>query len=228
MIKDNQKISCVVPFYNELERLPGVLKVLLEVKNLDEIVCVDDGSEDGAYEKVKAEFPEVRFFRLLKNQGKSAAVREGVRKAKFANIMLFDADLQNLDFEEVERGIEIYRRKNLDMLIFKRANLGPFLRAVRNDVLVSGERIVRRDDLEGILDESFDWSLEIDLNEAMMGAGRKVAYFSYSGTNTHKVFKWGFLRGALLEFKCFRSQVAGAGFRNWVKHYRYFAKDEVS
>ena len=40
------KIACVIPAYNESERIGTVLKPVVESKLFDRVVVVDDGSED--------------------------------------------------------------------------------------------------------------------------------------------------------------------------------------
>ena len=74
--------SCIIPFYNEGRRLFTVLDEIAKVSNLAEIICVDDASHEDNISELRERFPQIKFFRLSKNVGKSGSVREGLRHAK--------------------------------------------------------------------------------------------------------------------------------------------------
>jgi len=85
------KTSLVVPAYNEEEGLALVEKEYLD--QVDEIIIVDDGSTDGAYEAGrKSADDNVRLFRHEVNRGKVAALRTGVEHASGDIIIFTDAD----------------------------------------------------------------------------------------------------------------------------------------
>ncbi len=96
------KIVCVIPAYNEEKNISRVIE---EVRPLvDEIVVVDDGSEDNTYDLIKR-LP-VTVLRHLINRGQGAALKTGTNYAiaKGADIIIhFDADGQFLaaDIERV-------------------------------------------------------------------------------------------------------------------------------
>lgn len=62
----------------------------------DEIVIVDDGSEDGTRNILKdlEEIPGIQVIYHEKNRGKGAAVRTGLEKARGDVIIIQDADLE--------------------------------------------------------------------------------------------------------------------------------------
>lgn len=94
--------SVVIPLYNErgaLEMLHREIAETAERHDLDlEMVFVDDGSADGAWETIRAlarHDRRVRGLRLRRNFGKSAALAAGFQAARGSTIVTMDADLQD-------------------------------------------------------------------------------------------------------------------------------------
>jgi glycosyltransferase involved in cell wall biosynthesis len=93
-----QRVSLIIPVYNEAPHLERFLKVIdgLELPIGKELVIVDDGSTDGSKEILEA-FPFQSQTILISqpgNQGKGAAVREGIQQATGDFIGIQDADLE--------------------------------------------------------------------------------------------------------------------------------------
>jgi glycosyltransferase involved in cell wall biosynthesis len=82
---------------------------------VDEIIVVDDGSDDGTPEEAE-QFP-VRMVCLPENGGKAAALAAGVAEAKNDTFLFLDADLVGLTTEHVDRLIAAYADGDLDMAI---------------------------------------------------------------------------------------------------------------
>ena len=96
------EISIVVPVYNEeslVEELVSRLKSVCDGLNRSyEIVIVDDGSDDGSFEKLKRikETDEaLRLIRLTRNFGQQSAVLAGFRMSQGDIVVQLDSDLQN-------------------------------------------------------------------------------------------------------------------------------------
>lgn len=92
-------LSVVVPAYEEEKRLPAAFDEMLPYLRTFpepwELVIVDDGSKDGTAALVEAwsrKEPRIRLVRLPRNQGKGAAVREGMLAAKGDWRLFRDAD----------------------------------------------------------------------------------------------------------------------------------------
>jgi len=88
--------SLVVPAYNEeggiAASLERVLDVLATAGSDYEIIVVDDGSTDGTAAAVAAFDRGVRLLRHGSNRGYGAALKTGIRNARFATIVITDAD----------------------------------------------------------------------------------------------------------------------------------------
>lgn len=92
-----QKISIVVPVYNEEKTLE---KIISAVENADtfhlekEIILVDDCSRDKSAEILKKYEEKHKVLHHKKNQGKGAALKTGFQSATGDIILIQDADLE--------------------------------------------------------------------------------------------------------------------------------------
>lgn len=97
------KVSIVIPLYNEEDSLPHLMKAIAGVLDGQEpeyrVLFVDDGSTDNSFEvckKLYEEYPgKVQVYRFSRNHGKSAALNTGIGKADGDVIITMDADLQD-------------------------------------------------------------------------------------------------------------------------------------
>jgi glycosyltransferase involved in cell wall biosynthesis len=95
-------LSIIIPSYNEKESLPELLTWIRQVMEREglsyEAIIVDDGSDDGSWDCVKAlseKDASVKGIRFRRNYGKSAALFCGFRKAAGDIVVTMDADLQD-------------------------------------------------------------------------------------------------------------------------------------
>ncbi len=93
-------LSIVIPVLDERDNIAGLLDEIACVEGLPEyeIVCVDDGSQDGTLAVLSAKLrtmPRLRVLAHPRRSGQSAAVRSGVKAARGAWIATLDGDGQN-------------------------------------------------------------------------------------------------------------------------------------
>lgn len=198
-----KNVSCIIPFYNEEGRIETVLREITKVQNICQIIAVDGGSTDQGPEFIKRNFPQVELVEMTKKLGKTETVKEGIKKAKGDYILLLDADLIGLKKAEIEFVIDkIFQHPEIDMVILKRTNTPFFSRLIRSDLVFSGERIIKKKDLENILDLKLTkYQLEIATNKYMIDNQKKTYWFACSTENTPKAEKSGLLTGLIGELK---------------------------
>ncbi|MDA1054142.1 MAG: glycosyltransferase family 2 protein [Planctomycetota bacterium] len=89
-------LSVVIPVYNEAQTLEKVIARVRETHLPMELICVDDGSQDGTREVLErlASEQDLKAVFHEKNQGKGAALRTGFLEATGDIVVVQDADME--------------------------------------------------------------------------------------------------------------------------------------
>jgi hypothetical protein len=221
--------ACVIPFFNERDRILHVLEVATQTAHLAQVICVDDGSTDGASALIAQRFPHVRLLLLPHNSGKAAAVQAGVELVQTSHVLLLDADLRGLAAAEIDRAIvTALATPEIDMIILRRVKAGMHARLCRGDVLFSGERIVKTADLAVALAANPSrYQIEIALNRMMLEQGKRVYWMPSSARNTLKVQKHGPMRGLAGDVAMVKNMIDYAGVSAYLDQYLHFAREEA-
>jgi glycosyltransferase involved in cell wall biosynthesis len=92
---ESNRISVIIPAYNEETGLRLTLEKLKAAKDLEgiEIIVVDDGSTDATQEVAKSF--GIKVARHNSNKGYGAALKTGIRKAAGDKVVMMDSDGQH-------------------------------------------------------------------------------------------------------------------------------------
>lgn len=118
-----QKLSVVVPIYNEQENVENLHREIVKALagRFDfEIIFVDDGSTDRTYENARNLKP-LKYIRLRKNYGQTSAMDAGIKAAQYPLIATLDGDLQN-DPADIEAMVAYLIENDLDVVSGWRKN----------------------------------------------------------------------------------------------------------
>ena|SRR3989338_1645879 len=220
--------TCIIPFLNERERIGNVLNQLVKVKNLSQIICVDSASTDGGGDFVEKNYPQVKLVRMQKTLGKVEAVMEGLKIARSEYILLFDADLANVNHNEIDNVLDkVIKKPEVDMVIFSRKTPRLITKLNRFDLIYSGERVLQKKDLlEVFKTKPTKFQLEIAINKYMIDQKKNVFYFASSNVNFPKAEKLGRFSGLIEDLMMFK-QVFSYNPKYYFFQTLFFCKNQL-
>ncbi len=200
-----EKVSCIIPAYNEEAGIGNVLRSVSNHPLISEIIVVDDFSKDRTRE-IAGGFPGVKLIVHENNKGKSQSVVDGV-SASSGNIIFFlDADLIGLTPEKISLLINPVVSGQADISISLRSKTPWFWRLVGLDWL-SGERVFFKALIENHLEEIKElppFGLEAFLNKLIIKNKLRVKVVFWEDVESpRKLKKVGFFRGFIDEIKMF-------------------------
>lgn len=136
------KVSCIIPVFNEAERVGAVLDAAVGHPLVDDIVVIDGGSTDNTLDVLRAR----QGFKLIsqeKRQGKTNAVMIGLGQCKNDLIMTLDSDLVGLSPSAITALIEPVIFGQADVTLSLRKNSLLVFKLLGID-FVTGERVFSR------------------------------------------------------------------------------------
>lgn len=113
MTVEMTRYSIIIPAYNEARRIRRVIEVARRAPGVEEVIVVDDGSEDQTARVAAA--CGARVIRLRENQGKGAAMLAGAKAVRTDVVLFLDADLLGLTVAHLERLAEPVTSGEADM-----------------------------------------------------------------------------------------------------------------
>ncbi|CAI2611001.1 putative glycosyltransferase [Apilactobacillus kunkeei] len=141
------KISIVLPVYNEEEGILNTIEVLENFVECQietyEIIFVDDGSVDSSVDIIRhaqSQYDNIRLVEFSRNFGHQLAITAGIRYAKGDAVVVMDADLQDPPsvipnmIEKWQEGFDVVYGKRLireGESFFKRFSAKAFYRVMR-------------------------------------------------------------------------------------------------
>ena len=198
-----EKVSCIIPAYNEAARIENILRAVSGHPLIDELIVVDDASSDGTSGVVK-KYKDVFLIEHKKNQGKSRAIVSGVKASKGKYLFFLDADLIGLTPENISDLIRPVTSGVADISISLRKNAPVFYRKIGID-FISGERVFLRELIADHLDEIekiSGYGLETFMNKLIIKNNYRIKIVPWNNVlSPWKSWKVGKLRGFWGEIK---------------------------
>lgn len=179
------KISCVIPAYNEETTIVNVITNVKKVRTIDEIIVVDDGSQDQTAKLAAAQ--EVRVVRHSANKGKGAAIKTGIAQAQGDIILFLDADLYSISPKKIACMLQPLESEEADFVkaTFTRARgrvtelvvkplLNVILPFIKFSQPLSGQFAVRKDLVNELIIND-NWGIDIQILLQLVKRGVRIS-----------------------------------------------------
>jgi len=182
-----KRVSVVIPAYNEAETISATLQAIRERFISEEVIVVDDGSEDNTRELAKQWADLV--IPMPANLGKGAALQVGWQQATGDVILLLDADLRESAKEAVHLLAPVLEDHcDLAVAVLPRpkvhAGMGlakglayhgiRYLTGFKPNAPLSGQRAVRRELLHRLRKLDGGFGVEVGMTVDALRAGYRV------------------------------------------------------
>ncbi len=117
---DRPKVSLVIPFCNDQDRLMsrlGIVREFFQKQNYSyEVLLVDDGSKQDRTKEIRDMLPFVKIIRYPKNKGKGYAVRTGMLQTQGEYCFFTDSDLP-FGLDPIPAALKYLEEKEFDLVI---------------------------------------------------------------------------------------------------------------
>jgi glycosyltransferase involved in cell wall biosynthesis len=211
-----EKADVIIPAHNEASTVAGVAAAARSSELVRRVIVVSDGSRDGTVEAARQAADVV--VEVKPNRGKGAAMALGARYSEADALVFLDADLLNLNAEQVNliAAPVLSGETEMNVGVVSRGPVYTWLS--RFTPKISGQRAVRRRVLaEAHLDEVCDYGAEMALGAAARRLSVEIGVVFLEGvTFVKKYQKTGWLGAcrdyARMFWQLFRSWVSGRFF----------------
>ena len=113
------KLTVIVPFYNEQDLLLKSVSRLNEQNIADNILLIDDSSSDNSYqiaESIQSQNPHIKLLKTKKNLGKGGAIKLGIENTESDYIIVHDADLE-YDPKNIKTALDLAKEQNQEKIV---------------------------------------------------------------------------------------------------------------
>lgn len=198
------KVTLIIPAYNEAGTIANVIKVAKRSELIDEVIVVNDGSTDNTLSI--CEDNKVKTINILKNKGKGNAIWEGIKSSESEIFLFLDADLIGLNDKHIKILIEpvLLRETEMTVGIFKNGEYWTTL-SQKITPFLSGQRAVRQEVMRSMTDFSKS-GFGIETLLTIHVRKNKIAYetvFLKNLTHLVKEKKKGLIKGFLYRVKMY-------------------------
>jgi len=203
---EQKGLSIIVPVYNERKVIEKTVFQLAQIKkDIDfdmEIILINDGSNDGTEDILnKLTQEDFQVINHPRNLGYGAALKTGIRAAKYAYIAITDAD-KTYPNERIPEFFHEVLEKDLDMLVGARTGdnvkislirkpakwilnkIANYLAHVKIPDINSGFRVMKKEVVESFLNllpGGFSFTITITLAMEINGYSVKYEPIDYFG-----------------------------------------------
>ncbi|PIN95185.1 glycosyl transferase [Candidatus Pacearchaeota archaeon CG10_big_fil_rev_8_21_14_0_10_30_48] len=195
------KVSCIIPAYNEEKSIDNVLKIINNHPLVHEIIVVDDGSSDNTKNIVK-KHKNVKLLINKKNRGKTHSVLKGIEHATQDIVMLIDSDLVGLSKKDITNLISHVTQGYADVSISIRENSYKIFKLMGLD-FVSGERVFSKKILGDInrFRSLPNFGFESYLNKEIIKKNLRIKIVPFPNvSHIRKTKKRGFITGTIHDY----------------------------
>jgi glycosyltransferase involved in cell wall biosynthesis len=188
-------VSVIIPTYNDIEQLPGIVAALQQSKYVLEIIVVDDGSTLSNKSELK-KIAKISLILNEENKGKARVMEQGFLASTGDVIFYIDADLHNFDTYAADALIKPVVEDGYDMAISKRGG-GPekYWNHIGGGIAVTGERVLKRELIEENMEifAAKGFAIESEMNKVMFGKYKICMVYLPRLANELKISKHGFM-----------------------------------
>ncbi|PIN95119.1 glycosyl transferase [Candidatus Pacearchaeota archaeon CG10_big_fil_rev_8_21_14_0_10_30_48] len=195
------KVSCIIPAYNEEKTIGNVLKVMEHHPLVYETIVIDDGSSDNT-KKIVKKYKNVKLLVNKKNIGKTHSLLRGINYAKKDIVMLIDSDLIGLSKKDITNLISPIIKNYADVSISIRENSYKIFKLMGLD-FVSGERAFSKKILGDInqFKKLPNFGFESYLNKEIIKKNLRIKIVPFPNvSHIRKTKKRGFITGTIHDY----------------------------